>query len=141
MHQQMLGSLRSVQRTSLPRLCVVVVVVTGLVVLADLVPRMVILTSQPRETAYWEAWEEAYVDRRAHASAAYCRAGSQLYHTARQASALADLTLSTGSQGGGHSGWWRGQASRGGGGGRSCSAGRACRSSWRRRCCRLAAWP
>ena len=63
--QQMLGNFRCSQRTSLPRLCVVIVVAMGLLVLADLVPRMVIVTSQPRETAYWEAWEEAYVDRRA----------------------------------------------------------------------------
>ena len=61
--------LRCAQRTSLPRLCVVVVVAMGLGVLADLVPRMVIVTSQPRETAYWEAWEEAYVDRFACATA------------------------------------------------------------------------
>lgn len=69
MYQQMLDKFRCAQRTSLPRLCVVVVVAMGLVVLADLVPRMVIVTSQPRETAYWEAWEEAYVDRRARATA------------------------------------------------------------------------
>ncbi len=31
----------------------------------DLVPRMVIVASDARETAYWEAWEEAYIDNEA----------------------------------------------------------------------------
>ncbi|CAL5220281.1 g2266 [Coccomyxa viridis] len=31
----------------------------------DLIPRMVIVASDARETAYWEAWEEAYIDNEA----------------------------------------------------------------------------
>lgn len=58
-----LSSLRCARRASLPRLCILVVILLGTVVLVDLIPRMVIVALEPRETAYWEAWEEAYVNR------------------------------------------------------------------------------
>lgn len=58
-----LSSLRCARRASLPRLCVLVVILLGAIVFIDLVPRMVIMASEPRETAYWEAWEDAYVSR------------------------------------------------------------------------------
>jgi hypothetical protein len=35
----------------------------GALLLIDLVPRMVIVAREPRETSYWEAWEEAYMNR------------------------------------------------------------------------------
>lgn len=60
-----LRGLRCEGPASLPRLCVLTVVVLGAIVLIDLVPRMVIVASEPRETAYWEAWEEAYLNRQA----------------------------------------------------------------------------
>lgn len=52
----------------LPRICVIILVVAGLLLLADLVPRMIIVASEARETAYWEAWEEAYIDNEAGAA-------------------------------------------------------------------------
>ena len=58
-----LSGMRCARRASLPRLCILVVLLLGGIVLIDLVPRMVIVASEPRETAYWEAWEEAYVNR------------------------------------------------------------------------------
>ncbi|BDA45764.1 Protein O-glucosyltransferase 2 [Coccomyxa sp. Obi] len=60
-----LSSLRCARRASLPRLCILVVILLGTVVLVDLIPRMVIVALEPRETAYWEAWEEAYINREA----------------------------------------------------------------------------
>ena len=36
--------------------------------MADLIPRMIIIASDARETAYWEAWEEAYIDNEAGAA-------------------------------------------------------------------------
>ena len=56
---RLLGSAR------LPRICVVILVIMGLLVMIDLIPRMVIVASDARETAYWEAWEEAYIDNEA----------------------------------------------------------------------------
>ena len=52
----------------LPRVCVIVLVVAGLLVMMDLIPRMIIIASEARETAYWEAWEEAYIDKEAGAT-------------------------------------------------------------------------
>ena len=62
----LLGRLRCEQRAALPRLCVLILLGLAALVLLDVVPRTVIVASQPRETAYWEAWEEAYVDRCRH---------------------------------------------------------------------------
>ena len=52
----------------LPRICVIILLVAGLLVLVDLIPRMIIVASEARETAYWEAWEEAYIDNEAGAA-------------------------------------------------------------------------
>ena len=49
-------------------MCVIVLVVAGLLVMMDLIPRMIIIASEARETAYWEAWEEAYIDKEAGAT-------------------------------------------------------------------------
>ena len=48
---------------SFPKACIIVLVVLGLLVMADLIPRMVILATEARETTYWESWEEAYIDQ------------------------------------------------------------------------------
>ena len=47
----------------LPKACVIVLVVLGLLVMADLIPRVVIIATEARETSYWESWEEAYIDQ------------------------------------------------------------------------------
>jgi hypothetical protein len=47
----------------LPRLCIIAVAVMTALALIDLVPRMVFVATQPPETSYWEAWEEAYMNR------------------------------------------------------------------------------
>jgi hypothetical protein len=60
---QRLGQARCERRSALPRLCVLILLGLGALVLLDVVPRTAIVVTQPRETAYWEAWEEAYVDR------------------------------------------------------------------------------
>ena len=54
---------RCLMSGSFPKVCVVVLVVLGLLVMADLIPRMVILATEARETSYWESWEEAYIDQ------------------------------------------------------------------------------
>ena len=46
-------------------------VVAGLLVMVDLIPRMIIVASEARETAYWEAWEEAYINNEAGAASAW----------------------------------------------------------------------
>ena len=61
--RQRLGQLRCQRGAALPRLCVLILLSLGLLVLVDVLPRTAMVVTQPRETAYWEAWEEAYVDR------------------------------------------------------------------------------
>ena len=60
---QRLGQLRCRGGAALPRLCVLILLSLGLLVLVDMLPRTAIVVTQPRETAYWEAWEEESVDR------------------------------------------------------------------------------
>ena len=52
-----------------PKACVIALVVLGLLAMADLIPRMVIIATEARETSYWESWEEAYIDRESGKSA------------------------------------------------------------------------
>lgn len=54
---------RHSRNESLPRICVIVLVIMGLLVMVDVIPRMVIIASEARETSYWESWEEAYIDK------------------------------------------------------------------------------
>ena len=49
-------------------MCVTILIVLGLLVMVDLVPRMIIIASEARETAYWESWEEAYIDKQSGAA-------------------------------------------------------------------------
>lgn len=59
------------RRASLPRLCILVIAALAAIVMIDMVPRMVIVATEPRETSYWEAWEEAYMNRWIPPSSAY----------------------------------------------------------------------
>ncbi len=54
---------RWLKSNRLPRVCVTILVILGLLVMVDLVPRMILIASEARETAYWESWEEAYIDK------------------------------------------------------------------------------
>ena len=44
-------------------MCVALLLVLGVLVMVDLIPRMIIIASEARETSYWESWEEAYIDK------------------------------------------------------------------------------
>ena len=54
---------RCLMSGSFPKACVIMLVALGMVVMADLIPRMVIIATEARETSYWESWEEAYIDQ------------------------------------------------------------------------------
>ena len=58
-----LSQSRWLKSDRLTRACVALLLVLGVLVMVDLIPRMIIIASEARETSYWESWEEAYIDK------------------------------------------------------------------------------